>query len=109
MAPVERIDFDAAVVDLILKERDDQLVPDDFDQEVGFIGRQNEVLALLLELQAPVSGDDLLDFDRDVDITDLLALLSRWGGQGGLGDIDNDGKIDVMDLLELIEAWGVCD
>ena len=50
-----------------------------------------------------------LDFDRDVDITDLLALLSRWGGQGGLGDIDNDGKIDVMDLLELIEAWGVCD
>ena len=50
-----------------------------------------------------------LDFDRDVDITDLLALLSRWGGQGGLGDIDNDGKIDVMDLLELIEAWGACD
>ena len=50
-----------------------------------------------------------LDFDRDVDINDLLTLLSKWGGTGGLGDIVHDNSINVMDLLALIEAWGSCD
>ena len=50
-----------------------------------------------------------LDFDRDVDVTDLLTLLSHWGNQGGLGDIVQNDRVDVMDLLALIEAWGSCD
>ncbi|MCH2149354.1 MAG: hypothetical protein MK095_07960 [Phycisphaerales bacterium] len=50
-----------------------------------------------------------LNFDRNVDINDLLTLLSRWGGQGGLGDIVHDRQVDVMDLLALIEAWGACE
>lgn len=50
-----------------------------------------------------------LNFDRDVDINDLLTLLSKWGGSGGLGDIVHDNSINVMDLLALIEAWGSCD
>ena len=50
-----------------------------------------------------------LDFDRDVDINDLLTLLSSWGNQGGLGDIVQNDRVDVMDLLALIEAWGSCD
>ena len=50
-----------------------------------------------------------LNLDRTVDVTDLLALLSAWGNEGGLGDIVHDGRVDVLDLLELIEKWGQCD
>lgn len=50
-----------------------------------------------------------LNFDRTVDVSDLLALLSAWGNEGGLGDIVHDGRVDVLDLLELIEKWGQCD
>jgi hypothetical protein len=46
------------------------------------------------------------DGDGDVDVADLLFLLSAWGTPGG--DVDGDGDTDAADLLALLAAWGEC-
>lgn len=55
---------------------------------------------------APVVLGDI-DRDGDVDIHDLLALLSAWGpdAMGNPADIDDDGDVDVNDLLILLSGW----
>ena len=49
--------------------------------------------------------------DGQVDVTDLLALLSAWGPcdfSCGPADITGDGQVSVTDLLDLLAAWGPC-
>lgn len=55
---------------------------------------------------AVCAGDT--DLDRDVDLTDLATLLSRFGARGaaGPGDIDYDGDVDLEDLARLLAAFG---
>ena len=55
------------------------------------------------------TGD--LDGDGDVDIFDLLLLLSDWGvcqvpPDGCPADLDGDGDVGVLDLLILLANWG---
>jgi len=51
-----------------------------------------------------------LDGDAEVDIEDLLALLSGWGGAGtGAHLAAPDDVIDVADLVALLAAWASCD
>ncbi len=49
-----------------------------------------------------VSGNDM-----NVDIQDLLHLISNWGFAGS-SDINVDGIVDVQDLFLLIDNWGLC-
>jgi hypothetical protein len=43
--------------------------------------------------------------DGKVDVTDLLGLLSQFGG-GGSYDMDGNGVVDVTDLLALLAEFG---
>jgi len=50
------------------------------------------------------------DYNGDVDVDDLLTVLSQFGPcPGGCsGDFNDDGAVTVDDLLTLIGAWGPC-
>jgi hypothetical protein len=57
------------------------------------------------------NGD--VDFDGDVDLSDLAALLSAYGSQFGTSpnydpqsDYDLDGDVDLADLAELLGSYG---
>ena len=47
------------------------------------------------------------DLNRDgvVDGTDLGALLSQWGAQGGPADLNGYGVVDGADLGEMLARW----
>ncbi|MDY7107478.1 MAG: hypothetical protein SYC29_02470 [Planctomycetota bacterium] len=48
-----------------------------------------------------------VDFDGDVDTSDLLMLLADWGPCPGCPtDLDGDGDVDTADLLALLGNWG---
>ncbi|GMU81624.1 MAG: hypothetical protein AMXMBFR47_14950 [Planctomycetota bacterium] len=51
-----------------------------------------------------------LDRDRDVDLTDLAALLAHFGTTGGgtpsTGDVDGDADVDLSDLSSLLANFG---
>lgn len=51
-----------------------------------------------------------LDFDGDVDVNDILGLISEgWGCQGSCaGDLDGSGLVDSTDVLLMIALWGPC-
>jgi hypothetical protein len=56
------------------------------------------------ECPADLSGD------QNVDITDLLEVISGWGtcDPPCPADLNGDGAVDVDDLLIVINAWGAC-
>lgn len=58
---------------------------------------------------APCPADCALGGDGNVNVTDLLQLLSDWGTAGAC-DMANggDGTVNVTDLLALLAAWGPC-
>jgi hypothetical protein len=57
----------------------------------------------------PCPADCASPGDGNVNVTDLLALLAKWGMPGGGScDTDGSGLVDVTDLLALLAAWGVC-
>jgi hypothetical protein len=51
-----------------------------------------------------------LDFDGDVDLSDLAQLLANYGTTSGAtyedGDLDGDGDVDLSDLAELLAYYG---
>jgi hypothetical protein len=63
--------------------------------------------AFLLKFLEPCAGD-CADNNGRVNITDLLQLLTEWGGPGGACDIDGNGVVNVFDLLALLADWGDC-
>ena len=56
-----------------------------------------------LECLADVNGD------QQVDVTDLLEVISDWGSSTSPADINNDDIVDVSDLLVVISSWGPCE
>ena len=47
--------------------------------------------------------------DGIVNVPDLLALLSQWGGCINCScDLNGCGCVSVPDLLQLLAAWGKC-
>ena len=56
----------------------------------------------------PCTGD--LDFDYDIDLSDLSQLLSNYGMTSGAeyedGDISGDGDVDLSDLSALLSVYG---
>ena len=51
-----------------------------------------------------------LNHDHVVDGSDLTAILSTWGTNGGSagGDINGDGTVSGLDLAFVLSGWGVC-
>ena len=51
-----------------------------------------------------------VNHDFNVDGTDLTAILSTWGTDGGSagGDINSDGTVNGLDLAFVLSGWGVC-
>ena len=51
-----------------------------------------------------------LNHDHIVDGTDLTAILSMWGTNGGSagGDINSDGTVNGIDLAFVLTGWGLC-
>ena len=49
--------------------------------------------------------------DGTVNVSDLLAVISAWGGAGSMSDIAppcGNGTVNVEDLLAVIGHWGAC-
>lgn len=62
----------------------------------------NNVTPVLLPLTA---GD--VNGDLQVNVNDLLLVITTWGGTGpGIADANDDGQVDVDDLLLVITHWG---
>ncbi|MHC5024298.1 MAG: integrin alpha [Planctomycetota bacterium] len=74
------------------------------DDGGGEFAERGAVWVLFLD-GAPACPADL-DGDGSVGITDLLQVLSAWGGPGG--DVSGDGMTDIVDLLAVLSAWGPC-
>ncbi|GMU84743.1 MAG: hypothetical protein AMXMBFR47_46120 [Planctomycetota bacterium] len=84
-------------------------IPDSCDIAQGDSGDTNgNGIPDECESGSPCRGD--LDGDRDVDISDLAALLARFGMPGGAtasdGDSDADGDVDLSDLSVLLGSFG---
>lgn len=59
---------------------------------------------------APPACPADLDQSGEVNVLDLLALLSNWGPCADCpADLTGDEIINVLDLLALLGAWGDCD
>lgn len=44
----------------------------------------------------------------EVDLHDLLLVLSDWGQAGSTGDVDVSGLVGTEDLLAVLSLWGPC-
>jgi hypothetical protein len=60
------------------------------------------------EPAAPCPPDQ--DGDGDVDVNDLVALVTAWGPCEGFcpADLTFDGEVDPEDLAAVLNAWGPC-
>jgi hypothetical protein len=67
---------------------------------------QRPAIPYTLYVATPLPGD--VDFDGDVDLTDLALLLADYGcaGDDCAGDIDHDGVTDLSDLATLLGHYG---
>ena len=79
--------------------------------------RLSAALVALAVGAAPAGADSSCIGDTDdsgqVDVFDLLAVVSAWGpaacDEGCPGvDVDQDGSVDVVDLMAVIDGWGEC-
>jgi hypothetical protein len=46
--------------------------------------------------------------DGNININDVLIVVSEWGSEGPLGDVDFNGIVNTDDLLAVLAAWGPC-
>ena len=62
---------------------------------------------LIVDFNANCIGD--LNGDQEVNVADILALISNWGECTDCeSDFNGDGFVAIDDLLVLIGAWGPC-
>jgi len=54
----------------------------------------------------PISKTGDFDSDGNIDIFDLLKLLSKWGTNDANADLNGSGNVDIFDLLILLQNWG---
>ena len=59
------------------------------------------------ELDSVTFCDGDVDASGEVDVLDLLEVLSNWDCEAKcIGDANDDGVVDVLDLLMVIGNWG---
>jgi hypothetical protein len=85
-----------------------------FTSRHSFFSDDHPRLTIEFNPPPPTPGDT--DLDGDVDVTDLLTLLSEWGAcdfpctpgaenPACAADFNNDCAVDVSDLLALLANW----
>ena len=47
--------------------------------------------------------------DGQVNVEEVLLIISQWNLSGGTADINYDGIVDVSDLLIVVGNWGACE
>ncbi len=47
--------------------------------------------------------------DGQINVSDLLVVVSFWGTSNSGADIDGSGTVDMPDLLAIIGSWGNCE
>ncbi|MDG2201507.1 MAG: hypothetical protein P8K80_10050 [Phycisphaerales bacterium] len=53
--------------------------------------------------------DGDIDDDGQVNVIDLLAVISAWGPCADCAaDLDGSGSVDISDLLNVMDNWGTC-
>jgi hypothetical protein len=61
--------------------------------------------------QTPLAGTLFcpgdLNGDGNVNVNDVLRIISNWGGEGR-EDLDGNSVVNVTDLLSLLDSWGAC-
>lgn len=68
-----------------------------------------EIDQTLLVIESDSTCIEDITNDGEVNVHDLLALISQWGDCGKCtADFNGDGVVKVQDLLILIAAWGSC-
>ncbi|MCI0676982.1 MAG: FG-GAP-like repeat-containing protein [Phycisphaerales bacterium] len=78
----------------------------DGDLDAGLIDELADLVIVTRNSGIHITGD--INNDGNVNIADLLALISAWGpcGVPCAADLDGDGVINITDLLLLISNWG---
>jgi hypothetical protein len=73
-------------------------------------GRDSGSIAVIMNetcTVVPCFGD--ATGDEQVDVQDLVAVISAWGSKGpNAADINGDGVVDVSDLVAVVTNWGAC-
>jgi len=80
------------------------------DHSIDVVLPGDSTLTIICDV-ALIAGD--LDYDCDVDLSDLAELLGHYGTTSGAtygdGDLDGNGAVDLSDLAELLGHYGeVC-
>ena len=57
--------------------------------------------------EEPCQGD--ANDDGDVNVTDLLTVISEWGQTNSPADLNDDDIVNVTDLLMVVGNWGPCE
>jgi len=92
---------DATVIDSVLVQWPDTEVTELTNVLPGQV--------LTINRPAPTCDGDA-NGDNAVNLADLLAVLSNWGGSGPDGDPNSDGLVNLSDLLLVLSNWGAdCD
>ena len=70
------------------------------------------IVLMFAPLNHQANAQCLADVNHDnfVNGSDLTAILSTWGTNGGSvgGDINSDGTVNGIDLAFVLTGWGVC-
>ncbi len=82
-----------------------EVIPPDIGIDIALFTDGNRIMARTIP--GLCAGD--VDGDRDVDFSDLNALLDNWGvsGVGVPGDLNDSGRVDFGDLNILLDNWGL--
>ena len=78
-------------------------------ETTAFRGENTAVVSMRKNTNATTCLGDI-NFDRVVNVSDLLVLIGDWGPCIGCNtDLDDNGYVRVNDLLMLISNWGPCE
>ena len=58
---------------------------------------------------SPSACEADINGDGNVDVSDVLVMVSVWGTNDADADINGDGTVGVADLLLVIDGWGPCE
>ena len=72
----------------------------------AYAGSSGVVFQTPLAQTLPCPAD--FDGDGNVNVNDMLRVISDWGGTGR-ADLNGDSVVNVTDILQLLDSWGECD
>ena len=56
----------------------------------------------------PINCPGDTNYNRIINVDDLLTVLSNWGQTSGAGDVNNDQIVNISDVIFVLQKWGAC-